>query len=314
MKKLITALLCTTFLLTGCSDSKKEVTLKTKEEYKVEDALALTLLNVSTEKQIIVHNTRGDNFDYHYTTDKDETFLDIQLKVKNLSKETINLEKELLLDLKVNDKPLHESRITYLLEQEPYDIFNATSKLKSNNEGILHLAGLIKEKDIDSTITCTFTYQNTVFTIDMKKNLNKNIIKREDKISSKALDIVIEDSYMYPTIDPDNTNGEYEYYETDDPNNFFIITSTTITNNSAQTLTIDTIPDTLFVIDGDYQSPYPYQQNEAGTGFDDDIHIPAKSSKKIYYGLEVQPEIAGKEFYYQVRLDGSTYTLNVQES
>lgn len=316
MKKIIIAMLCFSFLLTGCGEDKKEVTLKINEEYKISDELSLMLTNVSTEKQVIVHNTQEEDFDYQYPNNDKGIFLDIQLNIKNLSKETITIDEDFATEITINKEIVKEENMNYFLEIYPYDTFIDNTKLRTSSEGILHIAAIINEKDVNSKFTCTVTYGNTIFTIDVDTNLNKNIIKRGSLLTSKdKYEITIEDVYMNPTLEPSNIEGEYEYFEPNTITNRFVIAKTVIKNNSSEILNRKNTPDTIFILDNSYEATYAYQEKDSGAGFEEDISIPANSSKKIYYLLEVDPaKTFASDLYYQVRIDKATHTLNVKES
>ncbi|MEG0367763.1 MAG: hypothetical protein RR585_13065 [Coprobacillus sp.] len=214
----------------------------------------------------------------------------------------------------VEEKEVSKDYISLFFEEKPYSKLNDSAQLKADGEGILHMAFIINEKDIQSTMTCTATYKNTILIIDMEQYLNKNEFKKGDTLSSMQsnYDITFEDIYMYKTIDPSNTEGEYFYSTPRISTNGFLIAEVVIKNNSETDLTQAMIPDIIFNVDGEYDGSFVQQETSKGNDFEEDVLIPKKSSKKLYYSVEKEPSILAKDIVCQARIDGKTYFFNLK--
>ena len=309
MKKIIGLMICMSFLLTGCGGDKKEVALKLNEECQMGDELTVTLSNVSTENQIIPHNTQVVQFDSQYPTDERGLFVDVQLKIKNNSEKELNLSEGIGFNLSIEEQEVSKEYTTLFLEKDTYTKLIESPKLKAGEEGILHMTALIKSEDAEKKMTCFATHGDTNYTVDIVEYLNKNSFSKTDTLSSqsKKYDATFEDIYTASTILPTNRSGLYFYLKPTVSTNQFLIAKVVIKNNGDTALTRLDIPDVIFSFNGEYEATYPQHENEKGTNFESSINIPANSTKTVYFAVEKEPSTLESGVVCEARIDGATY-------
>ncbi|MCD7840598.1 MAG: hypothetical protein LUG46_08250 [Erysipelotrichaceae bacterium] len=223
-------------LLMGCQGQSTSETMLGNETYSIENTLEYTIVNNEVVDAITPTNKNND-YDSIDVSQEDYSFVDVVMKVKNISDEDYELSDMFSGYFKVNKLSYD---IHLAIESNNYNSLSTTDALKSGEERYIHIYCEMEESQLKNDTSLEFNVLNQISYIYTFSTYEETIVNEEknigDEINLSQSMITISDVYTDTQVTPSDKGLVYSYIPVDNEDEVFKILKLELRNDSEESI------------------------------------------------------------------------------
>jgi len=308
MKKILVIMLCCSFLLAGCGNSKKDTLANPKEEQIIENVLSFTIESVEFNKTIEPPILSGYYTYYYEVKNSTNTFADAIISIKNLSEESIT-PSSLLKSTFTIDKNNYTA--DYVVVSEDGTSVSTTGTIEPQQEMIMHICTEIS--NIPDTFTLAIQVDEVVkkFEIDVASFENtKNYKNYGDNLSSEGLATVsIQEMISIKKLNPTAPTTFYYFFEVKDQANTFIGLKLRVKNDGTEGIPLEKSLGFRAIFDSDIYGGYAIIEYPSGSNLATSYTLAAGEEVTVYLVAEVPDTVIESSAEFSLYFQGEYYYI-----
>lgn len=305
------------FLLVGCQTSQstsppqKEETEITFHQLYEHHGISFEFIDMNVNQEIYPANT---NFEYDYVYCKEDTqdeMLDLVVRFTNKTGKSLKPDEDIKKAfLEINGKMIN---VDYYIENKPFTNLEIDASIANDQTVLLHFNTLIDAKQKEEELKLSF------YLDDQKYVLNFSIQGYEPKKQTIELNQILDiphelsmkfdDLGIFNQVLPDDTSGEYTYYELEDKKNLFLYGSCDFENKTQKNMLLGDLPSLrvcgqknyLFMIAKQTKNKRDFEDHE-------DVVIKKGEKCRIFYYVELPKEVFFNDIFKKQKIDISYQT------
>ncbi|MFR7592762.1 MAG: hypothetical protein ACLUVC_15095 [Longibaculum sp.] len=222
--------------LLGCQSQKKAEPIEISKNYKVAEKLDFEIIKSEVVKEIAPSN-KNKTFNHLVPKSHDNIFVDLVMKMTNLSEKEITLKEAVSGHYKINKQTYD---VMTAIETINYNQMSQTDTLKTNEGRYVHLYCELPEEQIKDEATVELKILNQdefVYTFETTQKIENNNAKSlGDVITLKNSQMTLNHISQSNKVEPSNKGFFYSYYPTENENETFVILQIDLKNTTDSTI------------------------------------------------------------------------------
>lgn len=311
-------------MLVGCQSSqptsapqKEEIEITFHQLYE-HNGISFEFIDMNVDQKIYPANT---NFEYEYVHFEESTqneMLDIVVRFTNKTGKPLKPGEDIKrASLKNNDD------VEYYVEKKPFTILQKDAPIANDQTVLLHFNTTIDamQKEEESRLSFYLDDQKYIlnFSIPEYKAKKQTIELNQVLDIPHELSMKFDDLGIFNQVLPDDTSGEYTYYELEDKKNLFLYGSCDFENKTQKNMSLGDLPSLRVHGQQNYLFKIAKQTKNKRDFEDlDDVVIKKGEKCRIFYYVELPKEVFFNEIFKQkqkidISYQTARYLLKIPE-
>ncbi len=296
-------------LLSGCQTTTNSETMLDNETYSIENTLEYTIVSNEVVDAITPTNKNND-YESIELSNEDNSFVDVIMKVKNISDQDYELSDIFSGYFKVNKLSYD---IHLVMESSNYTSLSTTNTLKSGEERYIHMYCELEESQLKNDTSMEFSVLNRISYIYTFSTYEEVIVNEEktvgDGINLSQSMITISDVYTDTQITPSDKGLVYSYIPVDNEDEVFMILKLELRNDSEESIDPREYLYCTYVMDDDSIQSQIIIESENHKKISKSDSIDVQTTRTIYLAMTLTEDQVGSG-YIELFVEGSVFRIS----
>ncbi|MCD8027212.1 MAG: hypothetical protein LUF02_00790 [Erysipelotrichaceae bacterium] len=308
MKRLgIILLMC--ILLTGCQGQSTSETMLENETYTIEDTLEYTIVS-NEEVDAITPTNKNNDYESIEVSQDDYSFVDVVMKVNNISDKDYELNDIFSVYFKVNKLSYD---IHLAIESNNYNSLSTTDTLKSGEERYVHMYCEMEESQLKNDISLELRVLNQTSYIYTFSTYEETTVNEEktigDEINLSQSMITLIDVYTDTQITPSDKGLVYSYIPLDNEDEVFLILKLDLRNDSEESINPREYLYCVYEMDDESVQSQIIIESENHKKISKSGSVDAQTTRTIYLAMTLTQEQVDSG-YIELFVEGSVFRIS----